>query len=130
MPRQIERWGSPESMSEWSSYVDKLLEFVEHSRESQFEQLQKHFKLSSYYDLDIEIPEGASIGVNTLQLNGSSWSGIYTTDLPIKLKASIDDGYEFVAWSGVSEDLAHSKEIVLSPSSDIKVGLVVKKITH
>lgn len=130
MPRQIERWGSPESMSEWSSYVDKLLEFVEHRRERQFEQLQKHFKLSSYYDLDIEIPEGASIGVNTLQLNGSSWSGIYTTDLPIKLKASIDDGYEFVAWSGVSEDLAHSKEIVLSPSSDIKVGLVVKKITH
>lgn len=78
--------------------------------------------------LQINIPEGGSVQLNTIvpDLSSGSWTGQYYTDYPVTVTAVANDGYEFVGWEGVENTDETTLEVFLKEGG-ITLNAIFKK---
>jgi hypothetical protein len=71
-------------------------------------------------------PEQGGVKVNTLYPTGSSWSGLYLSDVPITIEAIPEPGYRFVKWK--KRRLPQNSKITISTKKQRKFEPVFEKI--
>ncbi|CAH9017926.1 CotH kinase family protein [Candidatus Nitrosacidococcus sp. I8] len=154
VPLHIKRWKS-RNINDWKSDVSNMVNFARERPAIQYQQLQDFFKLSSIYQLKVDVndPGFGSIKINTLHLGlkdneltkpvaashlptlmedvlAFPWQGKYFQDLPLKLEAIPKLGYQFSYWQGegLSQEQIINSILELLPQSNIKLVAVFEKV--
>lgn len=145
MPRHIQRWSAPRSISRWHERIDEMVEFAEKRPEIQWGHLREFFDLGASHTLSVDASDrnAGMVRVNTLQLGRTSsdtwedavdrvlafpWSGTYFQDLPVQLEALPAAGYRFSHWeaAGLTPKQAESPVLTLSLTDDMAVRAVME----
>lgn len=98
MPRQIARWGSPESMEEWRQVLDGMYDFARRRPAILREHMREFFEeITGTAEFSIEnIPEKADVTLHTVQLHEDTpgveiedgrWAGLLFTGVPVTVTA-------------------------------------------
>ncbi|MDA3822264.1 MAG: lamin tail domain-containing protein, partial [Bacteroidales bacterium] len=107
MPLEYERWGNSDIEGQMENYTANHETFrSELSRRSAYvrSDLKIHYNLSKQttVDLDVNPPEAGRIKISTIIPENYPWSGIYFSDIPIKVEAIPNPGYTFSGWDNSS----------------------------
>lgn len=128
----IERWSMIEDKDTWLENVEVMREFARARPEFQRQHIQQQFDIEGLYNLTVspEIQEAGYITVNTIDIlpttvgvseNPYPWTGLYFSDIPLKIKANAYEGYVFTHWSGASESTEAEIEITSNSLMDIEL---------
>lgn len=71
-------------------------------------------------------PERGILQINTLTLEGETWSGQYYTDYPIRLTAVPEEGYYFAGWRGDVTGAEEQLEVSI-PKNGLYVEAIFEK---
>lgn len=126
MPRQIERWQTPQSYEYWNESVDELVKFYEQRPEEQFKQLEKKFSLKGRYQTTVQKEGKGTIELNTLTLEqpkAQPWAGQYFNNMPLTLNAIPAKGYAFSHWI-INGEQRKQAALTLRPSQNTTVTAV------
>lgn len=130
MPRHIERWSVPRSMTHWHLSIDQLSGFFEKRPAYQWQHLQRFFNLEDPYTVTVELKEvgSGSIVLNSLVID-APWSGQYFKQLPLNLTAQPASGYKFSHWEveGLSAEQRYNPELQLMPAKNLQIRVVMVK---
>jgi len=126
MFRHIERWNdNPDDLifdqppipdyQTWESEVAIMEEFAKRRPAYQRDHLINFFGLGEPTTLsaDVSDPDAGNILINSVQVP-DNFTGIYFTNIPIRLEAIPKPGYRFERWEGVSTSTADSVSITLN----------------
>jgi hypothetical protein len=133
MPEQITRWKAPLDMSEWNFFTDELTTFANQRPAIQRNHIRAKFSISSNINATLNVSNAAHgyVKMNTIDIiNGTPgitanpypWTGIYFSNIPVKLKAIANPGYMFSHWTGASS--ATSDEITITSATNFSVTAV------
>ena len=101
LPSQIQRWNMPEDMTEWQANIDTLRSFATHRPDWLRNNVVQHFSLAAAAALNVQIipSAAASIRINN-RINVESGDYTYFRQIPIKLKAILNPGWEIADFGG------------------------------
>jgi hypothetical protein len=131
MPAHIDRWKSPESITEWNANVItnrlSMQNFILKRPVNQFKHLQDYFGLADTLrvHLDVSNLNHGYLSVNTIAITPATpgvsdtpypWSGIYFKGVTIKVEAVPMPGYRFSHWEGYES----SDSVILADPLQIK----------
>ena len=129
MPNHILRWadsGGVQSMEYWDGQVDVMKNFANLRKGFVREYVNSFFELNGTAKLTVNITE---FNYGTVRANGialpypdSAW--VYFKDIPIRLEAAPNNGYEFIGWEGVS----YENEIFIALVGDSAITAVFEPI--
>lgn len=126
MPRQIERWQTPQSYEYWNESVDELIKFYQQRPEEQFKQLEKKFSLKGRYKATVQVEGEGSIELNTLTLSRTEaqpWEGQYFNNMPLTLSAKPAKGYVFSHWL-INGKKQRKTDVTLTPNENTSIKAV------
>lgn len=120
MPTHINRWDWG-TMDEWYYEIGKMETFAELRPENMLLHLMEEFDTGNTISISLDNanPEMGSIKLNFIDLEEFPFSGFYFENVPIKISAIADPGYEFVAWSGSNS--SNEPTIQLLPAAGINI---------
>ena len=121
MPRHINKWGTPLSLSFWHSNIDFIKTFLQYRGEHVRQHITTQFGIQDSAQVEINIGSGGDVSLCDVLLGDSIHSGYYFINIPIKLKASPKPGYKFIEWQGTGNAFP---EIVFVPGSDTSITAV------
>lgn len=109
MPYHIERWapyGGVESMANWGWQKFLMSKYIKEIKDSLF------IRLNDFYDLDGMIsvnlkkshPNGGKIYIEDILIPYNDSVHSYFKNIPVKLVAIANLGYDFVDWEGISTE--------------------------
>ena len=91
-----EEWdGSHEG---WLVEVEELREFARERPDVLRGYARDHYELEDAV-LTVEAGVGGRVRVNSLEVDRSTWTGLYFREVPVTLAALPDDGFVFSGWS-------------------------------
>ena len=110
MNEHILRWSEP-TMSHWESDLNIMHDFAMNRTESVRENLDNYFNLGGTENLtvDVDDTEAGFVKVNSMIISSKRagvpenvypWVGSYFKNVPVRLIAVPNAGYEFSGWSG------------------------------
>jgi hypothetical protein len=129
------RWNG--SYTTWLSEVERLKNFANLRPNNALNHLINAFNLGAQYNIQVSVNDGAQgqVKLNSLLLNGDTFTGKYFQNIPITLKALPKPGYKFVGWQGAINSTsstitynmagAASFTAVFEKASDAELKMVV-----
>lgn len=113
MAEQIDRWEAPDDMGTWNYFLDFQKDFANQRPAIQRNQIRAKFGITANINatLDVDDPTHGYIKMNTIDIkdgtdgitgNPYPWTGIYFSNIPVKMKAVPYPGYTFSHWAGAS----------------------------
>lgn len=131
MEKHISLWGSYgaslTSIDQWESNISEISAFSSLRPEYLKIQLKDYFGLSAWHTITVNFNrEGAGkVGLNSVQIENSGWTGSYPAGVPIRLSALPLPGYKFAGWSGVDGDRSKPTiEVSLTGDLTIRMNLI------
>jgi len=129
MDRRSDYWKAQSmlsSYSDWQSKVEIMRTFANNRIPQLVNHFLNYFGLSGMYDLNVTINNAAagSVKLNSLELTGTSWQGEYFKNVPIKLTAQPNEGYEFSHWQGTTYSTQDVLEVNRSSNTSITAVFV------
>jgi len=111
MPRDIERWtgmttrggsgcSTISSLAQWNDHVENMREFARKRPDVIRDQLLSQYELDGMVNLNLRADNGR-IMINGMENAGG---GSYFKNIPIRLTAVPNPGYQFVEWVGLSKN--------------------------
>lgn len=93
------RWGHGIN---WESEIAKMKNFFSIRQNVVRNHIKSYFNLPATHKLNVQNanPSMGNIRLNSLNIDGSYWSGIYFENNPVVLTAQPKPGYKFDHWSG------------------------------
>ena len=127
MAEHIDRWREPE-MPYWVAQVNVMKTFAQLRTDLMRIQLNNYFELGGRdtITLDVEQSTLGKIKVNTILLDSNTdgvpentypWKGVYFKNLPVRVIAMPNPGYEFIRWEG---DIASTDDTLMIDLKEIK----------
>lgn len=129
--KHIQRWGYPNTISQWHSNIDLRVRFAENRPGQLRQHLINHFVRTGTITgqavpLTIQTSnrEHGIVRINSVELSPdtpggpsgtSPWTGYYITSIPITLSAIPEPGYQFSHWTADGETL-HGQQIKTDPA--------------
>ncbi|NJC27565.1 CotH kinase family protein [Neolewinella antarctica] len=110
MPLSYRRWQYPERLGE---YVDRM-RFYYRERPAFIKQhIMDYFNLGAVHQTTVLLddPTEGYVQLNSLTIRAENWAGDYFEEIPIRLEAIPNEGYEFSHWTLGSE--AMTAEIIV-----------------
>jgi hypothetical protein len=107
MGGEYKRWGTSNISGQLTTFTNNHLTFrSELKKRSDVvrKNLQTHFNLSRQVvvTLDVEPKEAGSIQISTITPSNYPWEGIYFSNVPVKVTALPNLGYQFTSWDANS----------------------------
>lgn len=132
-PGQFARWGVPENNGDWNYFLGKQTNFINQRPSIQRDHIRGKFGIANNINatLNVSNPAYGYIKINTIDIkegtdgigaNPYPWTGIYFSNVPVKLKAIALPGYVFSHWTGASSSTAD--EITINSASSFSVTAV------
>jgi hypothetical protein len=126
----ISRWSIPSDVDSWEYFMDYQEDFANQRPAFQRNHIRQKFGISSNINATLDVSNAAHgyIKMNTIDIiagtpgitgNPYPWTGIYFSNIPVKLKAVPRPGYLFSHWSGASTST--NAEITLTSGSSFSV---------
>lgn len=115
--QHFERWGP--TPVRWEDELDKLRSFTDQRPMHAKNHILQQFNLPAYHELHIDNPNSDAGGVvinDRIAVSVSDWYGDYFETVPIEVTAVPQPGYEFLHWTGASNET--SSTISLSMQKD------------
>lgn len=133
MPENISRWETLTGMTEWNYYLNSELDFANTRPAFQRNHIRSKFGISSNINatLNVSDPNHGYIRMNTIDVkdgtpgitgNPYPWTGIYFSNIPVKLKAIAKPGFVFSHWTGASTST--NPEITINSASNFSVNAI------
>lgn len=108
------RWGRPIDVVDWRTNVNTMIQYAQKRPDYQRKHLREYFGLEEEKEVTFDIyPVSAGVvKVNSKVIDTSTpgvgafpypWSGIYFSDVAIKVEALPEQGYTFSHWEGALE---------------------------
>ena len=140
MPFHIARWKSPNSMNDWTGYVENLKAFAQTRNSTVISYSRGELGLNSTYFLTVNTSDLSKghVKVNTIEItpstpgipaNPTSWSGKYFSQLPIEIKAIPKVGYKFTHWIHNGNSITDSIITVVTSTDKSYTAYFEKLIT-
>ncbi len=143
MPYHIERWedqGGVEDMDTWYIRMENMGEFLSERPEYARSEYIDAFDLEGIYELTTIISEEGAGNIYAQEVllppDSTSFTGTYFEDIPLRLEATPNDGYQFLYWTGAIESTDPSITINLDEDDtitavfeeiDLKTGLFINE---
>ncbi|MCD4792550.1 MAG: lamin tail domain-containing protein [Bacteroidales bacterium] len=130
MPRHINKWKDEEMLygltplqtyEEWEANVDTMLTFAEERTNFQRNHINEYFELNGMSDLTVNITGNGKVFIEDVFISNETFTGSYFNEIPVKIKAVPDVGYEFTAWTGLVN--ADTTEIMLTPTENGEISV-------
>jgi hypothetical protein len=110
---QIARWEAPFDLDTWNEYLDFEKSFANQRPAFQRDHIRSKFGIASNINATLNVGDASHgyIRINTIDIkdgtdgitgNPYPWTGIYFSNIPVKIKAVAYPGYVFSHWSGAS----------------------------
>ncbi len=133
MPEQMPRWKGPADLDDWNYFLDLQKDFATDRPAPQRSQIRNQFGISHNISATLNVSNSAHgyVKINTIDIkNGTDgisaspypWTGIYFSDIPVKLKAVALPGYVFSHWVGASTST--DAEITITTATDFSATAV------
>jgi len=133
MPEQYARWKAPWNNGDWNYFLDNEINFATQRPAFQRDHIRAKFGITSNINatLDVSNPSHGYIKMNTIDVkvgtdgitsNPYPWTGIYFSNIPVKMKAIANPGFVFSHWTGASTST--NPEITLTSTADFSVTAV------
>lgn len=130
IPEHVDRWKAPPSLSDRTYYLNWQTSFMNSRPATQRNHIRSKFGIASNINVNVDVSneEHGYVKVNTIDIkdgtpgivgNPYPWTGIYFSNIPVKLKAIALPGYEFDHWSGASNST--NEEITITMASGFSV---------
>ena len=110
----LNRWGGG-SIDNWEYGISKVRNFVKERRGYVRNHIRSQFNLSGTYSIKISVEGEGQIQLNTITLNSFPWSGLYYDNVPVKLEAIPESGYQFARWEGI--ETTHREHLIWDTDS-------------
>ncbi|HQX04823.1 MAG TPA: CotH kinase family protein, partial [Flavobacterium sp.] len=133
MNDQYFRWKAPLNNGDWQYHINEEKTFVNLRPNHQREHIRSKFGITNNINatLSVSNADHGYIKINTITIvNGTPginsnpypWTGIYFSNIPIKLKAIAKEGYVFSHWEGVSTST--EEEIIVDSAINFSVTAI------
>lgn len=134
MPEQMPRWNGPADLGDWNYFLGQERNFANNRPAPQRNQIRAKFGIANNINATLDVSDAAHgyVKINTIDLkqgtdgitaaNPYPWTGVYFSDIPVKLKAVALPGYTFSHWTGASTST--EAEITITTSSDFSVTAI------
>ena len=125
-----QRWGSFQSISQWNSNIDNMINFSNQRSFYQRNHIREKFDINSNIDVQLNVSDDSHgfIKINTIEIqpttpgvneNPYPWEGVYFKNIPITFKAIAKPGFQFSHWSGASS--SSIEDISINPNGNIQL---------
>lgn len=134
--RNLAKWGgvrqkvvpyfeTSRTQAEWEVNLNYYREFASKRPDVLRETLIDYFELRAPVNLKLNVndKEGGSISLMGYKLKDENFEGTVFPDIPIRLQAIPNEGYEFEKWKGIDED----SECVISLKGNKKITAIFRK---
>lgn len=134
--RHLTRWAGvepfddpPTTVDEWNAYCQELYEFAENRMPYVQQDFIDHFGLSGVADLNIDTndPKMGRVYFEDATLPTLPFSGEFFRDIPIRLLAEPQTGYQFVGWQGLDTE---SDSLTLTLTGDTSITALFKPLNR
>lgn len=127
MEEHVARWGLPEDVSDWNSYVNGLMDFLNNRPNVIRNQLANKFQLtngSSNLTVNINNDQMGYLILNSIKIGSDEdyesapFTGQYFNGLTLHLQAIAKPGYRFVSWAE-NRNTSDSLEITFTEDTSL-----------
>ncbi len=133
IPEHQARWKSPATMDDRDYYIDFETNFANQRPTFQRNHIRSKFGISANINVTLDVSDAAAgyIKMNTIDVkdgtdgitgNPYPWTGVYFSNIPVKMKAIANPGYVFSHWEGAST--ATTDEITMTEAAAFSVTAV------
>lgn len=134
MPGHVARWETLEDIDDdLLYYYNRYTNFANQRPDFQRNHIRNKFSIANNINatLDVSAAEHGFIKMNTIDVkdgtpgitgNPYPWTGIYFSNIPVKLKAVANDGFVFSHWEGASTST--DVEITINSASNFAVKAI------
>jgi hypothetical protein len=133
LDEQIARWQAPVDMTDFNYYINYEKDFANQRPAFQRNHIRSKFAIASNINVTLNVSAAAHgyVKINTINIkdgtdaivgNPYPWTGIYFSNIPVKLKAIPNDGFVFSHWTGAST--ATTAEITITSAAAFSVTAV------
>jgi|GEM_PF-515708 len=133
MPEQMPRWGSPVDLGDWNYFLNQEKNFANNRPTPQRNQIRTLFGIANNISATLDVSNAAHgyVKINTINImegtdgiasNPYPWTGVYFSNIPVKLKAIANPGYVFSHWTGASTST--DAEITITTAADFAATAV------
>ena len=133
IPEHISRWKAPADLDDFDWSINFQKKFAVERPAAQRDHIRSKFGIASNINatLNVSNPSHGYIKMNTIEVkvgtdgitsNPYPWSGVYFSNIPIKLKAIANPGYVFSKWTGASDST--NPEITVTSATSFNVTAV------
>ncbi|MDP6133329.1 MAG: CotH kinase family protein, partial [Candidatus Marinimicrobia bacterium] len=125
-PQHIERWGWVSSMTEWEDNVEGMREFAIERPNYVRQHIIDYFNLDDTLELTVDISEPGVgiIQIHDINIQSFPDTGIYFQNIPVRIVAIPNEGYQFVNWQGNSGEISNSDSISVVLMGDSTITAV------
>jgi len=126
MQRHLAKWGDVVTITDWENNVEILREFAFERPSYVRQHIIDYFELNGTSELIIDIsdPNAGRIEVHNLNILTFPDTGIYFQNIPVRIVAMPNEGYQFVNWQGNSGDISNSDTILVVLIGDSTITAV------
>ena len=130
---EIDHWGNNNSIfsiDDWNNNIIVLEEFANNRSVYIREHIMDYFDIDGLagFTINISDHDAGRIGIHDINISSFPDTGIYFQDIPVKLKAIPNDGYQFVNWQGNSGAISNSDSISVVLMGDSTITAVFADI--
>ena len=133
IPEHISRWKAPADLDDFDWSINFQKSFAAQRPAAQRDHIRSKFGIASNINATLNVSNEAHgyIKINTIELktgtpsiesNPYPWTGIYFSNIPVKLKAIANPGYVFSKWIGASDST--NPEITVTSATSFNVTAV------
>ena len=135
IPKHFKRWYTPgrdqiqdpqpaDFMMYWESELDRMKTFALMRAPEVRQHIMDQFDLSGIYTVNIHNPSSTMghVKINSLEIEGTTWSGEYFGDVPVTVSALPIDGYVFSHWEDSEANEVQGATLELNLTGDIDLS--------
>ena len=133
IPEHISRWKAPADLDDFDWSINFQKKFAVERPAAQRDHIRSKFGIASNINatLNVSNPSHGYIKLNTIEIKAGTdgitsnpypWSGVYFSNIPVKLKAIANPGYVFSKWTGASDST--NPEITVTAATSFNVTAV------
>ncbi|MFT3794522.1 putative Ig domain-containing protein [Flavobacterium sp.] len=133
MPEQMPRWNGPADLGDWNYFLNQEKNFANNRPAAQRNQIRTMFGIANNLNATLNVSNATHgyVKINTIDIkqgtdgitaNPYPWTGVYFSNIPVKLKAIANPGYVFSHWTGASTST--DAEITMTTAADFSVTAV------
>jgi len=137
-PEHFARWDAPVDGEDWDYFVGRQTQFINLRPAIQRTHIRSKFGIASNINatLNVSNPAHGYIKMNSIEVKAGTdgittnpypWTGIYFSNIPVKMKAIANPGFIFSHWTGASTST--NAEITITAAASFSVTAVFNPTT-